>query len=117
VGVLFFGVLIGVVEVARYVYSVNAVTNGAREGARWAIAGNNAPPGQTDACDSTLPGLQSAVRASSQGLSPLAISTTRDPATPSQWCQVKVVYSFTPAGGALGLSVFAITSTSRQYYN
>jgi Flp pilus assembly protein TadG len=117
VAIIFFAVFFGIFEVGRYVYGVNAVTNGAREGARWAVAANNAPPGQADACDSTLAGLQSAVRASAQGLGPLTISSTRDPASQSQWCQVTVVYSYTPASGAFGLPAIAITSVSRQYYN
>jgi Flp pilus assembly protein TadG len=115
--VVFFAIFFGIFEVGRYVYGVNAVTSGAREGARWAAAANNAPAGQTDACDATLAGLQSAVRANAQGVGPITISSTRDAATQSQWCQVTVVYSYAPAGGAFGLPAFNITSSSRQYYN
>jgi Flp pilus assembly protein TadG len=116
VSTLFFGMFIGIFEVARYVYSANAVTSGAHEGARWAIAVNNAPSGQTDACDSTLAGLQSAVRRSAQGLT-VTITTTRDPSAVSQWCQVNVVSRFVPVGGAFPLPTFDVSSRSRQYYN
>ena len=118
VAILFFTMFFGVEEVARYVYGANAVTHAAREGARWAIAVNNIPPGQATACNSSLAGLKGAVTASAQGLGgSLTTTATDDPSSPPAWCQVTVTWQYTPAAGAFGLKPTAVSSTAKEYYN
>ncbi len=43
VGLMFFALFFGVFEVARFAFGVSAVSNAAREGARWAVAVQNIP--------------------------------------------------------------------------
>lgn len=123
-----FPLLIGVVETGRYVYSVNAVTNGAREGARFAIAqGNFTNQDPTTTCPSAggtgnaPPAVVAAAQIASSGVGPLVVTTV--PAAsisgaPPAWCQVTVSYQFNVFGGAFAhLPVLPISSSSTQYFN
>lgn len=119
IGSMLFLLLFGIFEVARLTYGFSAITSGAREGARWAVATANRPGPNTTACDATLPGLTAAVRSQLSGLTPApTIAATEDSATPPGWCQVTVTWSFQPITGGLdGFPPFSVVSTSRQYYN
>jgi Flp pilus assembly protein TadG len=122
VAVVFFVLFFGVIEVARLAYGVVAVGNAAREGARWAIASANrpgTPPTTTTACNASLAGLQNAAKAQAQGITANpTITANEDPSTPPNWCQVTVTWQFAPLSGSLTrLPSFAVTTTSRQYYN
>ncbi len=115
VGPVLFFLLIGAVETGRAIYGINAVANGAREGARYAIAQANG----NGACSSSDPGLLGAVNASTQGLqvSVIAVQGTTSLGNPQDsYCQVEVDWSFQPAGGAFDLPTIPVTSKSRHYY-
>jgi Flp pilus assembly protein TadG len=115
IGTVFFFLLIGALETGRAIYGVNAVANGAREGARYAIAQANG----NGACNSSNPGLLNAVNASTQGLkvTVTAIQGTTTLGNPQDaYCQVEVDWSFQPADNSFGLPTIPVTSTSRHYY-
>jgi Flp pilus assembly protein TadG len=117
IGTLFFMLLFGVFEVARFTYGVNAVANAARDGARWTVAVANIPSGQSTACNSSLGGLQDAARQATGGLPSVTITAQEDASTPPAWCTVTVTWAFTPAIGTGMFKPYAVTSSSRQYYN
>jgi Flp pilus assembly protein TadG len=121
VGLMFFALFFGVFEVARFAFGVSAVSNAAREGARWAVAVQNIPqpPSPPHACKASLPGLQNAAYAQLQGITPKpTITTTEDPSALPAWCQVTVTWDYQPVVGGLSFFTgFMLPSTSRQYYN
>jgi Flp pilus assembly protein TadG len=119
IGAMFFLLLIGVFEVARFAYGVNALTNGAREGARWAIAGVNTPAGGGSACDTAQAGLQTAARAQIGGLPAADITVTAAPDALDTYCDVTVTWAYRPASGGFGglFKSSSITSTAREYFN
>jgi Flp pilus assembly protein TadG len=116
VAIIFFTLLIGVIECGRLIYGIVAITNGAREGARYAIAESSG----TGACNSTNAGLLQSVHASTQGLSVTVTATQGDNPSPDNpndvYCQVEVDWTFLPAGGAFDLPSIPVKSTSRHYY-
>jgi len=117
VGVIFFLLLIGVFEIGRFAYGVNALTNGAREGARYAVAGANSL-GCTWVSGN---GLDKAARAQIQGLpsADITVSATPDSVTTPTYCEVTVQWAYKPASGGFG-GVFAgrtVKSISREYFN
>jgi Flp pilus assembly protein TadG len=65
---LLFLLFLGLIEVAYLVYGINAVTNAAREGARYGISLNGV-------CDSNDAGFKAAVHRADQGVGPLTVVT------------------------------------------
>lgn len=122
IAVMFFALFFGIFEVTRFAFGVSAVSNAAREGARWAVALKNVPPpppSPSTACNAALPGLQAAVYAQLQGITPLpTITATQDPSTQPAWCAVTVTWNYQPVVGGLSFfKPFMLASTSRQYFN
>jgi len=117
VGTVFFFFFVGLMQAGYLVFGLNAVTNGAREGARYGIATGNPQP----ACASSSTGMTSAVNKSTPGLGGVTISaatgSTTFGAATSTWCQVTVSWHFQLLGGAFGLPAMTFTSTSRYYDN
>jgi Flp pilus assembly protein TadG len=122
--------LVGIIESGRYVYSISAVTNAAREGARYAIAqGNLTNQDPTTTCPGTVAvpatapaAVASAAALATSGVGPLTVKTSLDtsqtPGNPPAWCQVTVSYQFNPVGGGFNqLPASPISATSRQYFN
>jgi len=124
---LLFPLLMGIIETGRYVYSVNAVTNAAREGARYAIASGNFGSDTTVTCPSAggtgnaPAAVVTAATVASSGVGPLVITTVPAPTisgVPPAYCQVSVTYTFKILGGAfVQLPALAITAKSTQYFN
>jgi Flp pilus assembly protein TadG len=119
IGVAFFLLFIGVFEVARFAYGTNSLTNGAREGARWAVAGVNAPGGGGTACDGALAGLQAAARKQMSGLPSGDIQVSAATDSGNSYCEVSVTWAYRPAsGGFAGLfRASSVRSTAREYFN
>jgi Flp pilus assembly protein TadG len=125
ISVLFFVLLFGVIEAARLTYGAVAVSNAAREGARWAIASANRPtnptppPATSTACNAALSGLQDAAKAQVQGITANpTITAVEDPNTPPNYCEVTVTWQYAPMTGDLThLPKITIKTTSRQYYH
>lgn len=121
VAVMFFALFFGIFEVTRFAFGVSAVSNAAREGARWAVALQNIPQPASPphACNASLPGLNNAAYAQLQGITPKpTITTTEDPSTQPIWCEVTVTWDYQPIVGGLSFfKPFMLASTSRQYYN
>lgn len=117
IGIMFFLVFVGVFEVGRFAFGVNALTNGAREGARYGVAGAN-----TSGCNWVSGnGLDTAARSQIQGISPADIIVSAQPDSPvaPTFCEVTVQWNYQPASGGFG-GFFAgktVKSTSRQYFN
>jgi hypothetical protein len=127
VATTFFLLLFGIFEVTRLAYGFNSVSNGAREGARWAIAVSNNPNPNpppppalpTTTCVTGNPGLTAAAQAQMFGMSPAPVITAvQDPASPPAYCEVTVKWAFQPLTGGLDkIPSFSVISVSRQYYN
>jgi|ERR1035437_9077390 Flp pilus assembly protein TadG len=122
VAILFFTLLVGIVEVSRAAYGINAITNATREGARWGIAASNQPPSGSipaTACDSNNAGLIAAVNNGVQGIGPITISAAPNSAPTSlgNYCEVTVTWNYQPLTKAFGIRISNLRSTSRQYNN
>ncbi|MEA2684561.1 MAG: TadE-like protein [Chloroflexota bacterium] len=116
IGTILLALFFGVFEVGRFAFGASAVSNGAREGARWSVASGNVPAAGT-ACDATLTGLKAAVYAQIQGITPVPTITAAEDAGQT-WCAVTVTWSYRPwVGGLSFFKPFSLSSTSREYYN
>jgi len=114
--VLFF-ILLGMADLAYGIYGINAVTNGAREGARYGIGLGNPQP----ACSSSSSGMTNAVNNSTPGLAGVTITASTGTQTfgsaSDSYCQVTVSWSIPPFAASFGLHNVTVTTTSRVYEN
>lgn len=128
-GTVLFILLIGILEVARLVYGLSALTTAARDAARYGIASSNpAPSGYVTACV-TSAGLTSVAQQDAGGVAFSSVTATttnmngsannnQTASNPPAICTVTVTWAYSPASGLFGfLNSTTYTSISTQYFN
>jgi hypothetical protein len=132
ISVVFFTLFIGVIEVGRLLYGLSAISNAAREGARYGIAYSNPHTSASgkSACV-TGAGMTAAALQAAQGVgtetgaSPDLVVTAQElpnPAVggstvPPVSCKVTVLWHFKPASGFFSLiKPVDYTSTTTLYF-
>lgn len=132
VAFIFFAMLIGIVEIGRLVYGLNAITSAAREGGRFGIATGNYVPGNTSSgsciAAATDGGqappigrtLMNHVLDQAGGIGLLSTDVVvNDLPGPPHVCTVSVTWRYLPLSGFFGFlssSTHNFTSTSTQNF-
>ena len=110
VGVLFFTLVLGIMEFGRAIWMYGTVAHLAREGARYAIVRGTESGDTASATD-----VETYVQGRAAGLTGLAVATVWDPDNdPGSVVQVQVDRTFNPVVPMLGLGSIVLSSTSRM---
>ncbi len=110
VGILFFTLVFGIMEVGRAIWIYDTVAHLAREGARYAIV-RGAESGQVVGAAE----VEAYVQGRAAGMTGLVVTTTWDPDNdPGSVVQVQVDRPFDPVVPLVGLGPIALSSTSRM---
>jgi len=109
--VLFFGIVLGILDVSRGIYAYNFLAGAAKEGARYAMIHGSSSGAKASATD-----IQNVVQNWLIGMadSSATVTTTWSPATenPGSQVTVKVQYTFTPMSNFL-VGSWNLQSTSQ----
>ena len=109
VGVLFFTLVLGIMEFGRAIWMYGTVAHLAREGARYAIVRGTESGDTASATD-----VETYVQSRAAGMTGLAVTTVWDPDNdPGSVVQVQVDRTFNPVVPMLGLGSIVLSSTSR----